>query len=259
MVVFDQRRSVMGPSRRIRSGNGAGAGRPRGRDGGGDMRPLLILRPEPGAAATAARAAALGLAPVVAPLFTIAPVAWAPPDPALFDSLLLTSANALRHAGPALALYHHLPAFAVGTATAAAARAAGFARVTAGAGDAAAAAALAVAAGAVRLLHLAGREHRVIGAERAIVYAADPVTVLPPAAVAALAEGAVALVHSPRAAALLASLATPHPRGQAAVAAISPAAAAAAGGGWRAVVAAARPADEALLAVAARLCDDPFR
>ena len=41
------------------------------------------------------------------------------------------------------------------------------------------------------------------------------------------------------------------------LAAISPAAAAAAGGGWEAVEVAERPDDEALLALAARLCKKP--
>ena len=59
---------------------------------------MLILRPQPGADETAARARTLGLEPVVAPLFTIRPLAWEPPDPAEFDAVLLTSANAARHA-----------------------------------------------------------------------------------------------------------------------------------------------------------------
>ena len=36
------------------------------------------------------------------PLFAIEPVEWRPPDPAQFDALLLTSANAIRCGGPAL-------------------------------------------------------------------------------------------------------------------------------------------------------------
>ena len=43
---------------------------------------VLILRPQPGADETAARARALGLEPLVAPLFTVRPLAWTPPDPA---------------------------------------------------------------------------------------------------------------------------------------------------------------------------------
>ena len=60
------------------------------------MRRLLVLRPEPGASATAGRARTLGLDPVLMPLFEIEPIAWTAPDPAGFDALLLTSANAVR-------------------------------------------------------------------------------------------------------------------------------------------------------------------
>ncbi len=42
---------------------------------------LLVLRPQPGADETAARARALGLEPVVAPLFSVRPLHWTPPDP----------------------------------------------------------------------------------------------------------------------------------------------------------------------------------
>ena len=51
------------------------------------MRPLLVLRPQPGADATAARAKALGLDAIVTPLFRIEPCAWDMPDGA-FDALL---------------------------------------------------------------------------------------------------------------------------------------------------------------------------
>jgi uroporphyrinogen-III synthase len=33
------------------------------------------------------------------PLFAIVPLDWTAPDPAQFDGLVLTSANAVRHAG----------------------------------------------------------------------------------------------------------------------------------------------------------------
>ena len=63
-------------------------------------RPIAVLRPEPGNAATADRIAALGLAAIRLPLFEVRALDWAPPDPAGFDALLLTSANAPRLAGP---------------------------------------------------------------------------------------------------------------------------------------------------------------
>jgi uroporphyrinogen-III synthase len=44
------------------------------------MRPLLVVRPEPGNAASVA-ARALGLAVLGAPLFAVEAVAWTVPDP----------------------------------------------------------------------------------------------------------------------------------------------------------------------------------
>src|SRR3546814_7500043 len=64
--------------------------------------PLLILRPEPGASMTAGRATALGLQPVCYPLFQVRPCVWDAPDPAEFDAIMLTSANALLHGGSQL-------------------------------------------------------------------------------------------------------------------------------------------------------------
>lgn len=223
------------------------------------MRQLLVLRPEPGAAATVARALAAGFQPIAAPLFTVAPIAWTPPPPEAHDALMLTSANAVRHAGPALAGYRALPVYAVGGATALAAMQAGFADVRTGERDAASLVAQIAADGRTRPLHLAGRESRQVDiAEvpitRRIVYAAEPVGALPPAAQAALANGAVALLHSPRAASVLGELlrkAGLEPSGVS-IAAIS---AAAAAGPWREAAIAATPDDSALLAAARRLCE----
>ena len=89
------------------------------------MRPFVILRPEPGAGATAEAARQRGLNPIVAPLFRIEPVEWQPRDPAEFDALLLTSANAVAQAGDGLREFASLPVYCVGEATAAAARDAG--------------------------------------------------------------------------------------------------------------------------------------
>lgn len=218
------------------------------------------MRPQPGAAATAARAAALGLETVVAPLFAVRPVAWTPPPAGAFDALLLTSANAPRQAGPKLADYRRLPCYCVGEATAAAAGEAGLTQVLTGPADGAAAVALAAADGAEAVLHLAGREHvaiehPLVRIERRVVYAAEPLP-LSAAAVAALQAGAVTLLHSPRAARRLAALVDAQglPRGT--ILAISAAAARAAGGGWAAVHVAAAPRDAALLALAAQLCQN---
>jgi uroporphyrinogen-III synthase len=65
--------------------------------------------------------------------------------------------------------------------------------------------------------------------------------------------GSIALIHSPRAARRLAELL--EQRNSVAVAAISQAAAEAIGDGWESVQAAESPTDEALLSLAARLCE----
>ena len=226
------------------------------------MSRLLVLRAEPGAGETVRRAAARGLKAAAVPIFDVKALDWAPPDPAGFDAVLLTSAHAARLAGGGLRALLSLRCYAVGEGTAAAARQAGFAEVRTGAGDGAALAALAADEGVRRALHLCGREHRPlaqerIGVTRRIVYAADPIAPLPEAAAAALRAGALALLHSPRAAAHFAMLvdAAAIPRAGVRIAAISAAAAQAAGDGWAQKAAAPRPSDEALLELAAKLCE----
>jgi uroporphyrinogen-III synthase len=223
-------------------------------------RPLLVLRPEPGASATALVARAMGRQVVVAPLFKIRPLAWTMPTRRPW-ALLMTSANAARFGGNALTDLMDLPVYAVGEATAAAARQVGFSRIVTGDGDATQIVARAAADGMTYLLHLAGREHRAgahrgVTIERRILYAADPVSALPEAARAALPD-VVALLHSPRAATLFARLVASRGVGPAGIriAAISEATHAAAGTGWQADAIAAAPTDAALLAAAAPLCD----
>lgn len=101
-----------------------------------EPRRILVTRPQPDAARTAAGLAAIGLEPVIAPMlearYTGAPL----PDPAPFAAVAFTSANAVR----ALAAHEqgedfaHLPVYAVGDHTAAEARAAGFERASAAQG-----------------------------------------------------------------------------------------------------------------------------
>jgi uroporphyrinogen-III synthase len=196
----------------------------------------------------------MGLEPVAAPLFTVRPVAWQMPDRP-FEALLLTSANGARHGlRPELS---HLPCYAVGEATARAARTAGSTDVRAGPSDGAAAMEIMARAGVKRALHLCGREHiasanPALLIERRIVYAAEAADTLPAAAESALGRGALVLIHSPRAGAVLGNLV--RQRADVRIAAISAAAAQAAGTGWRYVQVAAEPRDQALLELAARLC-----
>jgi uroporphyrinogen-III synthase len=220
-------------------------------------RSVLIVRPLPGASATEKRASELGLRPVVAPIFSIRPLDWEAPDPSGYDAVLLTSANAARHGGTKVAQFTHLPCYAVGEATAAAARQAGFTDIRVGRADGAAAVAAMAEDRVTRALHLCGLEYvelarHGIAIEDLPVYAADGLNALPAEAEAAIAEGALILVHSPRAGALLARLVPD--RSKTRLAAISAATADSAGGGWRSKTVAAAPRDEALLELAAKLC-----
>ena len=70
---------------------------------------LLIVRPQPGADATAARVNAAGHMAVCLPLFATQPVAWDLPNIDDFDGILLTSANALRHIADKLPMLTGLP------------------------------------------------------------------------------------------------------------------------------------------------------
>jgi len=211
---------------------------------------VLILRPRPAADVTAARARALRLDPIVAPLFEIRPLAWQMPSGA-FDALLLTSANAVRFGGAGLDRFRTLPVLAVGAQTAAAASAAGFDVMASGGRDAGALIATAWANGVARALHLGGRERGIEAGgpvARAIaVYASDALPI-GPGDLDAL-QGTVALLHSVRAATRLAELVGAR-RPTIGVAAFSPAVAAAAGPGWASIAIAAAPNDAALIEAA---------
>lgn len=199
-------------------------------------------------------------------MFQVRPVEWTAPDPSSFDALLLTSGNAPTYAGPPLQLYGALPCYCVGEATASAAREAGLDRLRVGARDGVALLEMMATDGIRTALHLCGRDHLplthpFIRLDRRIVYAAEPIAEFAPDTLQALAAGALPLIHSPRAARVFAELFDRAGLVRAAfsVAAISPAAAQALGAGWRSASAAASPRDEALLELAAKLCQtDPI-
>ena len=200
------------------------------------MRRVLILRPEPAAGRTAAKAAALGLDARVHPLFAPQPIDWAPPVPEDFDALLLTSANGVTFAGPALLHYRGLPTYAVGATTA---------RI---AGD-----------GHGRVLHLAGTtvapmEIGPLELTRIAVYG---MTALPPdpALIADAVPGSILMVHSPRAAVRLAEQIGREGRKSLHIVAISATTLAACGPGWATGQAPALPRDDEMLALALRLCE----
>lgn len=218
------------------------------------MRQVLVLRPEPGASATVAKAREYSLEASAVPLFEIKPVKWDAPEPSNFDGVLLTSANAVRQAGERLSGYRGLQAYAVGEATATAAREAGFG--IASVGNSGVDRLLASIDPDLRLLHLCGEDRRTREQPK------QKITAVPVYRAEAIERpelgdlsDVIALIHSPRAAARFAELVSE--RSAISIVAISKAAADAGGQGWRVLETADEPTDEALLALAAQLCNKP--
>ena len=175
---------------------------------------LLVTRPEPDVTATAEALRARGHDVVLEPMLRIEPLETAIP-PGRYQAVVSTSANGIRVlAGrPELAGLLNLPFLAVGVATATAARDAGFANVRVAEGDAAALGRLAAACldpGNGPILYAAARDRagRLDAALRdagfavvtVVLYRAEAVAGLSPAAAAALEEGRLdgVLVYSQR-------------------------------------------------------------
>ncbi len=214
-------------------------------------RPLLVLRPEPEAHETAARAAALGLTALVRPLFGGVALDWTPPD-GDFDAVMMTSANAIRFGGASLTAYRALPLYTVGAATAAAAQTAGFIDVHPGEGGVQQLLTRIAIEIPGRIFYPSARDltahsEPLFDVVNVAVYAMEalPAPQLPP-------DG-VALVHSARAGERLADIVTN--RDAFDVVAISAKAAEGAGSGWRSLRWPGVPTDAAMLALAAPLCE----
>ena len=226
------------------------------------MIPLIVIRPQPGCATTVVAARAQGLRVRGFPLFDVEPVTWDAPPPEEIDALLLGSANAVRHAGPALAAYAGKPTYAVGETTADMARAAALNVVATGRGG------LQPVLDAVgpahrRILRLAGRERLALvpppGAtmvERT-VYAVAP-RPLPPELEGWLARPTVVMLHSAESARHFAEQceARAIDRSVISLIAIGAHVIEAVGPGWRAVEIAETPRDAAMLALAQRMCQE---
>ncbi len=224
------------------------------------MRPLLVLQPQPGNAASVAAAQALGLAALGAPLFAMQAVAWQAPDPAGYAAILAGSANLFRLGGPGLAALRALPVLAVGAETAREAQGAGFAVAQAGEGGLAD-----VARGLApgRYLRLSGADPVPLALPEGVVvdtitlYAAQPLP-LAPAAQALLRHPCVVALHSGEAARHFAEecarlgLA----RGHVGLACLAPRIAQMAGTGWQAVEISAMRRDQPLLALAQQMCQN---
>lgn len=226
------------------------------------MIPVIVIRPQPGCDTTVEAARAVGLDARGFPLFEVRPVTWDAPPRHEFDALLIGSANAIRHGGPAIGRYTGKPAYAVGQATADAAREAGLAVVSVGKGG------LQRVLDQVRpehprLLRLAGRERvplqpplGVTVSER-VVYASEPLP-MPPDLAELLAGPALILLHSGEAASHFARLCDEAgvTRERLLLATLGPRIASAAGEGWGAVRVAYPPSDPALLAIAREMCQE---
>lgn len=218
------------------------------------MKPLLIVRPEPGCAESVAAAQSLGLEVHGAPLFAIEPIDWDLP-PGQFDAVLAGSANAFRHGGADLAKLRALPVHAVGKATAEAARQAGFAVSTIGEGGLQNV--LDQLDPPLRLLRLAGAVRVAltppagIALTECVVYAAVPLSLTNRPA-----GPTVVALHSAAAARHFAAECDRLglDRSLVSLACFGPRVAAAADEGWAEVRAAPVPTDAALLALAAEMC-----
>lgn len=220
--------------------------------------PLIIIRPEPGNAATLAAARERGLTAQGYPLFDIAPVAWQTPAKP-FAAILAGSANVFRHGGAQLHELLQLPVVAVGATTAEAARNAGFTVTQVGEGGLQP---LVETLPVGEYLRLAGQDRVRLSPPEGVrictrvVYAARQRHV-PHELAARLEKGAVVLLHSGEAAR--------HFRAQCErievsmeniyLACLAPRIADHAGAGWAAVCVSASRTDTDLLELAATMCD----
>ncbi len=217
---------------------------------------VWVTRAQPAAEATAERLRTLGHDPLVAPLLEVRPLAGIRLDLAEVGALAFTSANAVS-CFAALTKVRNLPVYAVGEATARALRTAGFAAILAGDGDVHALAHRITQEGAPDgvVLHPGAAEPAAdlaailtamgVSARNLPVYRTEAVAALP----AAVAEPPEAvLLHSPKAARILAALIPSHwPLAMAAFG-LSPACGAPLEGlGFRKLEAARFPTEAALL------------
>lgn len=183
---------------------------------------IWITRAQPGAEVTAERVRALGHDAIVAPLLAVRVLPDVTVDLSGVVALAFTSANGVRAFADASG-ERSLKVFAVGAATAQAARQAGFKSVLSADGDVdALAEGIAARRGELRgcVLHpgaaepagdLAGAlENHGVEARRLILYETAPVE-MAAAEAEMLAQSDAVLLHSPRAAQVLAKLLRAHP------------------------------------------------
>ena len=215
---------------------------------------VLIIRPQPGADATARRFAAAGYAPVLMPLFAIEHLPPLSVSVDGYDAILLTSGNAARAARGFLERARDIPIYAVGSATASALAHLSLPVAATGSSGVEALVGVAAADGHTKLLWLAGEDHSAVPQiagvhiDIAIVYRSAALET--PAQFAAQVTICDAVIlHSSRAAVHFAHLcdAGGLSRSKIALATFSNAIAESAGDGWAQIIVAAAPNDAALM------------
>lgn len=220
------------------------------------MTKVAILRPDPGASSTETLLTKHNLEPVKVPLFEIKPTGWEAPDPAGFDGILVTSSNALRFAGDELKKLKGLPIYAVGPVTAQYAKKIGF--KVAQMGNAGIAPFLKRIQHDLKLIHLVAEDRLEY---RLVWQKVEPITIYKSEKVEKgdwkALNGNIVMVHSPRAGKRLAEVADD--KSSISIVAISKQAANACGDGWKTVVHTEDPDDRQMVALAAKLCDNPAK
>lgn len=215
---------------------------------------VLIIRPQPGADATAERFRAAGHMPLVMPLFEIQPVASTSISATGYDAIVLTSGNAVRSTEPFLKANAHMPIYAVGSATARAAEKSAITPFRIGSSGIEALVDVAVQDGHKRLLWLAGEDHTPlqprgdVTVDTHIVYKSVAVRT-PDAFKAAVAQSDLVILHSSRAAQHFAACCdyARMSRQEVALATFSESIARNTGEGWSTCIIAPAPNDAALL------------
>ncbi|MFN2101257.1 uroporphyrinogen-III synthase [Altererythrobacter sp. MF3-039] len=224
---------------------------------------LIIVRPEPGNAATVAMATGEGLQAIGMPLQKVAPVEWSPPE-GEFDGLLVGSANVFRHGGPCLAQLREIPVYAVGEKTAEAARENGFTVAASGAGGLQSVIDGIIPAKPMNLLRLAGLNRVRLQLPKNISMSVKTVYKLEDCDIAQVelehfARSVFVMLHSVTAAEnfIRNCNSLDIDRKNISLAVIGPRVAQEVGDGWAEVAIATAPNDAALLELAKQLCNKP--
>lgn len=215
---------------------------------------LLIIRPQPGADATAERFRAAGHQPLVVPLFKIRAVAPLPTISPETEAILLTSGNAVRAAEAILKNAGEIPLYAVGSATARAMSECGLTPAKTGASGVDDLMKVVAQDGHRHIIWLAGEDHSPVTVPASVRL--DVQTVYQSAAapisddfVGTVSDSDMVILHSSRAAQHFAEYidASPLARNEIALATFSDGIALHAGDGWAICIVASAPNDAALL------------